>query len=422
MISVAVLLYLSIGWCGASSAPEALPKLASPPKEAVDAAIKAPLTRHNRAIKGGAHSNMTLQGEVPVILAAAALAGDTSADERLLEQMRFSLIGDNAITSNGGYPAQHDRDITAMYAIAKLTPRIWNQLTKEEQHAIDLVMQAAFVASAFTSSDTNPYVVAKTQQYSLDGDSNLNREWNPNFREGMIGGVLVGVVYFGGPAKAQAMLDSYNHEAFVDELEKSGLTNIHETFTWKEAHPDSNAPTGDAITAAIRDYRYHSLALSDYMKIYQALTERTYEGTVAGGLEDGLGVQMDDGKRAGMLVSGLDQLPNKGKQGMLREFASLDAKGPRSSIHYAYDGFRCNLVNQYVLIASGYWQQGEIAKNCIELIQVGTTDLWYKFDHGYYDYAKGHGGDIVNLANAPAGIHLTRPLWEQVLKPYHNLQ
>ena len=48
-------------------------------------------------------------------------------------------------------------------------------------------MRGALVASAFTTADDNPYVKAGTQQCTLDGDSDVNRDWNPNYREGVIG-------------------------------------------------------------------------------------------------------------------------------------------------------------------------------------------------------------------------------------------
>ena len=404
------------------SAPATPPKLVAPPKEAVDLAINTPLVRHNRTIAGGAHTNMSELGEAPVILALAALSGDTSADAQLFKQMRYTLKGGNDITANGAYPAQHDRDITAMFALVKLSPRIWNQLTAQEQHAIDLLMEAEFVSCAFTTSDNNPFIVAKTQEYAIDSNSNFSRGWNPNFREGMIGGVLIGVAYFGGPEKAEALLDSYNHDAFVAELEKAGLTNSHETFSWKTAHPESNAPTGEVIASTIRNYRYQGLALVDYMKIYEALTANTYSALVEGGINGGKGIEMPDGKVAGKMASGIEQLPNKGKTGMLLEFASKDANGPRSAIYYAYDGFRCNLMNHLVLVATGYWQEGEVAKKSLDLMQTGITDLWFKFDHGYINYSKGHGGDETNLTNAPQGIQFTRPIWEQIIKPYHQLR
>lgn len=394
--------------------------LASPPQAAVNAAIQTPLTRHNRNIPGGAHTNLGHRDVAPVILAAAAFAGNRSADRRLLEQMRYTLIGGNDITANGGYPAQHDRHLTAMYAVAKLTPRIWNQLSAQERHAVDLLMKASFVSNAFTTSDGNPFVRARTQQYALDGDDNLNRDWNPNYREGMVGGLLVGIVYFGGPAAAQVVLDSYDHAAFVAEVARAGLDNIHETFTWKASHPRSGAPTGEMIERAIRGFRFKGLSLQDYMQIYWALTTDTYGQTVHCGIENGRGIRLPDGCFAGMLLSGCDELPNKGKIGMLKELDSKDAGGPRSSTMYAYSGVRVNLVNQYVLIAGGYWQRNRLARESLARIRVGVPDLWYKLDHGYSNYAKGQRQPELRSSSAAYGFELTRPLWDAVLLPYHR--
>ena len=395
-------------------------KLASPPQRAVDAAVQLQLTRHHRDIPGGAHVNTGHRDEAPVILAAAAFAGNTTADARLLEQMRYTLTGGNDITANGGYPAQHDRHAAAMFAVAKLTPRIWSRLTERERRAADLLMKAAFVSNAFTTSDSNPFVRARSQQYALDGDSNLNRDWNPNYREGMIGGLLVGMVYFGGPEAAQRVLDTYDHDDFVAELAAAGLTNAHETFTWKAAHPESPAPTGEMIERAIRGYRYKGLPLSDYMGIYWALTSDTYGGTVSCGLNGGEGIALPDGSRAGVLLSGCEGLPNRGKPGMLKELDSVDAGGPRSSTTYAYSGFRVNVVNQYVLVAGGYWRPGETATRSLDLIRVGAADLWYRMEHGYVNYSKGRRDGTVRPGSAPSTVQMSRTLWDDVLLPYHE--
>ena len=395
--------------------------LASPPPSAVEAAIRETLTRHHRDLPGGGHTSSGHRDEAPVILAAAAFAGNESADARLLEQMRYTLVGGNDITANGGYPAQHDRHLAAMYAVARLTPRIWDRLAEGEKRAVDLLMTAALVSNAFTTSDHNPFVLAGSQQYSIDGDDNLNRDWNPNYREGMVGGLLVGIVYFGGPEAAEAVLDGYDHDAFVAAAREAGLSNIYETFTWKESHPESGAPTGEMIEAAVRGYRYRGMPLRDYMGIYWALTENTYSGRVQCGLDDGRGVALPDGTRAGMLLSGCDALPNRGALGMLKEFDARDAGGPRSSTTYAYSGFRVNLVNQYVLVAGGYWRpDDERARKSVERVRIGAGDLWYKLDHGYSNYAKGARQGVGRSAGASYGYDLSRPLWEAVLLPYHE--
>lgn len=392
------------------------PALSPPPKASVDAAIATGLTRYNRYLKGGAHTNRGESGGAPVLLALASLTGDTRADARLLEQMRYTLTGGNDISANGGYPAQHERNVTAMFALAKLTPRIWKQLTPDEITRADLLMTGALVASAFTTSDTNPSVLANTQQYALDGDNNLNRGWNPNYREGMLGMLLVAPVYFGGAARVQALLDNFDHAAFVRELAAQRLTDLHETFTWKAAHGDSPAPDGPAIQRAIRGYRYLKTPVADSMEIYRLLTVDTYGKTVICGINAGRGITLPDGTIAGKLVSGCETLPNKGRIGMLKELDGRDALGSRSSMLYAYDGFKVNLINQLVLVAGGLWRPGTEANECFALLRVGIPDFWYRVEHGYKNYAKGH----VQGSLDGSGFPFTRPLWENVLQPYHT--
>jgi hypothetical protein len=398
----------------------AMKTLPAPPAESVDAAIAAQLTRYNRHIKGGAHTNMGGNGGAPVILALAAMKGETRADVRLLEQIRYTLTGGNDITANGGYPAQHERNITAMFALVRRTPRVWDQLSAEEKTRADLLMKAALIGCAFTTSDNNPYIVGKAQQHALDGDANLGRDWNPNYREGMGGMLLVAPVYFGGTNKVQEILDRYNHAAFVQELEKHGLTNLHETFTWKAAHPESEAPTGAMIEKAVREYRYKETPVRETMKIYWLLTTDTYGKNVFAGLNDGQGIALPDGTRAGILVSGADTLPNKGKIGMLKELDSNDANGRRSSTLYAYDGFRVNLVNHLVLIAGGHWQPGELGDECLARMQVGIPDLRYRIEHGYRNYAKGKVQRTLPPDSKGHSFAFTFPIWEKVVKPYHG--
>lgn len=408
---------IGTAWISAAGLLDAAPTLPGPSQATVDAAIAAPLIRYNRNLPGGAHTDGAWHGGASVTLAVAAFTGNTLADARLLQQIRYTITGGNDISANGGYPAQHERHVTAMFAIAKQTPRIWDQLTAAEKTRIDLLMKAAFVASAFTTSDNNPYVKAGTAQYTLDGDGNVHRDWNPNYREGMIGGVLVGMVYFDGPAAADAILNSYNHAQFVGELAANGLTGAHQTFNWKAANPASSAPTGTMIENGVRNYRYYGNPLSNYLEIYNRLLSDTYGATVNCGLNDGAGIN-----GAGRIVSGCETLPNKGVNGMLKEFDGMDGGGPRSSAIYAYDGFRPHQANQLTLIIGGYWPTGTaVASNAAARIKVGATDLWYKIERGYIDYAKGAPGWTFDLSySANWGFAYNRGLWEEVLRPFHE--
>lgn len=402
----------------APSATSAAGTLGAPSQEAVDAAIAAPLIHYNRNLSGGAHTHGAFHGGASVLLAVAAHLGNTSADARLLQQMRHTITGGNDITANGGYPAQHERHVTGTYAIARRTPRIWDQLTAAEKNRIDLTMKAALVASAFTTSDSNPHIAAGTQQYALDGDANLHRSWNPNFREGMIGGVLVGMSYFGGAAAATEILDNYNHASFVSELSSAGLTNIHQTFNWKAANPSSNAPSGTKIQNAVRNYRLFGSPLSSHMAIYQSLSTDTYGKNVIAGLNGGAGIG-----GAGRILSGADTLPNPGAPGMLKEFDSVDGGGPRSSAHYAYDGLRPHQTNQLALIVGGLWPAADpVATAAVARMETGNTDFWYKIEKGYSNYSAGKAQGVFDLSlSATYGFVYNRAVWEEVLKPFHGL-
>ncbi len=418
-LTLTVLVFLPLVSWSADDKPAAhpagnLPTLPPVPTKAVDAAIAAPMIRFNRHIKGGAHTDGGGGGGVSITLALAAMQGDTSADARLLEQIRYNMTADNSISANGGYPAQHERHVTGMYALVKLTPRVWNKLKPEEQAKVDLLMRAALIGSAYTTSDAGYADGKKTT--ALDGDDNLNRGWNPNYREGMIGEMIVAVFYFGGAAEAHKVLDNYNHDAFVAELKAAGLNNTYDTFNWKAAHPDSKAPDGPTIASTIKNYRYLGKDLSDPMDIYYGLTMRTYGAKVNAGLNDGKG---KDG--AGMVDSGADKLPNVGKDGMLAEFDSKDAGGPRSAMGYSFDGFRCNLTNHIVLLAGGYWKKGKQADEILAKMNVGITDLYYKLERGYKDYSKGKGStNVFDIHRKGMNLEGPRILWEEVVEPYHE--
>lgn len=391
--------------------------LKSPSQTAVNAAIAAPLISYGRGYAGGAYTNGAWFGGGSITLAAASHAGNTTSDARLLQQIRHTLTGGNEICANGGYPAQHERHVTGMLAIAKFTPRIWGMLNSTEKAKADLVMKAALVASAFTTSNNNPYILSNTQQYTLDGDSNLNRSWNPNYREGMIGGVLVGMVYFGGPAAADSILNSYQHAGFLSALNANGLVNASKTFNWRAANPTSKAPTGSMIEAGVRNYRFFNSTLTDHAGIYNSLVNDTYGKYVNSGLNGGAGVN-----GAGKIYSGAATLPNRGALGMLKEFDSTDGGGLRSSLGYAYDGFRPHQTNQLVLIVGGYWQKGSTnAINAVKRMTIGNTDLWYKLAKSYIDYSSGLNRGVVGDAFArDHGFPYVRSIWEDVLKPYHE--
>lgn len=425
-----------------SSARTSPASLAGPPASVVRAAIEfTPLVRYHRDLPGGAYTNTGNTGGHTYVLALAARAGDTSADARLLEQIRHILTGGNDIAANGGYPAQHELQATGMLSIARHIPRIWDQLTAAERRRADLSMTAALVGGAFTTSDRNPYLLARTQQHTLDGDSNVDRGYNPNYREGMAGSVLVAAAYF-GPEVAADLLANYRHEAFVAQLEAAGLSNAYRTFTWKQANPGSAAPTGAQIEQAVRNWTLWGIGLDDPMQIFADLTAHTY-GLTAGtriecGHRGGQGVPAPDapGRVSGVIDSGCAGLPHAGQPGMLLEFASVDGGGVRSSADYAYGGFKANLFTRIALIDAGLWAPDRPAvphavdgwswpaglslREVFDLVRVGGEDLWYKLDQGYRDYSSGRHRGVLRYDSPEFGFVFLRSLWQDVVLPHHT--
>lgn len=390
--------------------------LNGPSQTAVNAAISCQLIDYSRSINNGAFTWGAWFGGASIVLATASYTGNTSADARLLAQLRHVSTGGKEICANGGYPAQHELQATGMFAIARQIPRIWDQLTSPEKTRIDLIMKASLVSCAFTTSNYNPYVAGGGGERTLDADFNVGRGWNPNYREGMLGSVLVAMVYFGGPIPTQAILDSYNHAQFVSQLSANGLANAATTFNWKVANPASSAPTGTQIENAVRNYKYSGSMLGDYMGIYTSLVNDTYGKNVNSGLNNGAGYN-----NSGKIYTGAETLPNRGAMGMLKEFDSNDGGGYRSSLEYSYYGYRSHQTNQLVLVIGGYWPKGTAAAaNSAARLRIGNSDLWYKMEKGYLDYDKGNNYGLKDINSEPMqAFRYVRSLWEDVLSPYH---
>ena len=379
------------------------------PQAALDQALAYPAFRFNRHLKGGAHTWGSFSGGSLPALALAAYAGNESAAKTCAERLKNFLKGKNAPTATGGYPAQHELLFAASAVIMKNGEQTWDLLSKEEQSKIDLLVKALLIASAYTTSDKN-YVEGKPT--CLHGGSNHSRGWNPNYREGMIGMLLVAGCYF-GPEEAQNILDTYKHDEFVAELKAAGLSNTHETFTFHSQN--KKAPSGKQIETAVHQFRYLGKNIHDPMDLYEGLTKNTFGRNVEAGVNGGKGI-----KDAAKIVSGADKLPNKGKPGMLLEFDSKDAGGVRSSAGYASHGFRPNIINQAALICSGHWVDNKVSKELVALVDVGATDLHYKLKHGYKDYHKGKVRRVVSIDDKGQDHHIVHSIWEDVLKPYHD--
>jgi hypothetical protein len=392
---------------------------ASPPQATVDQAIAAPLGWFGINSSGVRYCS-SCSGQ-SIILAVASFKGNTSTDARLLQQIRYIIGGNRDPFGNGGYMAQHERMMTGMLALAKRTPRVWGQLSATEIQKIDLVMKATLVGSAYTTADVN-YLNGAVPT-GIDGDTNLNRDWNPNYREGMVGAMIVSTLYLGGRTATETFLNGYNHTAFVTQLQGAGLTHLAAVFNTYATNPSSGAPAPATVQNAIRNYRYKGLTLDQLFDIYVLLANDTFSGTVDCGLNNGTGVLLPDGQHSGYLLDGCAVLPNKGMVGQLKEFRSNDALGQRSATFYAYDGLKPHLINHVVLMAYGAISTGTTTTAVVNRIAVGAKDLFFKVGRGYRNYAKGKDYGVYQLPSTGIGdgFEYNRPLWENVIAPAHGL-
>ncbi len=365
---------------------------------------------------GGAQANNVFFGSTSSILALASWAGNPRTDRRVLAQTRFSLEGAHAPTCEGGYPAQHNLPVFAMFAILRLTPRLWSAITESEKARIDLVMKASLVAAAFTSSDTNPWFLeGQKPQKNLRGRPSW-RSGAPNFRSAAPATVQTARVYFGGAAAVETILNGYDHAAFAAELRAAGLSNIAGTFG--EQPPP--APTGRQIEDAIRAWANRGNTVADHQAMLVEEGRFTFNKTVNTGLNDGAGV-----KGRGKMIAGQDGLPNRGRKGMANEFDTVDGKGKRSSASYVTNGYRVIMNWLGVEMANGTLDRSDPEIRALAAqIDIGVTDLIYKSENGYLSYAKG-GPPASNNEDWTArkqavkwGWTYTFGIWTHMLRPY----
>jgi len=371
-------------------------------------------------LRGGAHTNA---GDTLGRLLAKSLAsylGDHSTDDSFVKQIQFLLEGPNTISAVGSYPSQHEHIFLSSLIVARETPKLWERFSDEEKKKIDLLMKAHLVGNAFTTSDqTNP---GRTAPPAMDGSKNHNRAWNPNYQEGMIGGLILGAVWL-GPKEAQAFLDSYDHVKFTEQLKEAGLTNTYEIFTWKANNPDSEAPTPEEINEALHGFRYFDMDLTNPMEIFLKLSANTYGAIVAAGLNNGEGKEDPSGNIGGKIAQNADKVPNIGKKGMLLEFASIDGGGPRSCAGYSYGGIRTNLAKQIAMMVTGHLDYKHPQwKEIFEQIRVGNEDIIFKLEEGYISFSHGKSATQPTAFDGRDDKTITRDLWQKVVLPYHESQ
>lgn len=360
--------------------------------------------------------------------------GETRADAKMLQQIDNWLVPGHNPGSGGGYWMQHEMQFASTVSILRRSPRFWNTVLNETQREkLSLLMEAILMWGAWCISDEGA-----SHGRTWRGDSNWNRNWNPNFQEGLYGGLLQGLIFFGGPSNVADMFSNYDHADLRDRLEAADLQNAHGAALLS----DANSPGIAQVESAIRNWSSTTSAhpygsdIPTPMQIYINQTvARTYDKEAIPGIPKcdsptspadpsvcpscERGMSTSSGC-AGVIVNNIQDFPNYRERGMLHEFNSSDASGQRSSLTYAYDGFRPNLCHHVTLLVSGQWVHDDTV---LSRLNVGIWDLDYKISNGYHSYAHASSRGVMDINNENWGrsFRVLLPLWKDVLMEYHGL-
>ena len=371
--------------------------------------------------------NNGFNGQHPLVLALGELSGQASQRNALISRMKFICAPGNEPAAEGNYAQQHEMNAYAAAAVLRDLPFWTNELTQTERDRWDTIMKACLFSGAFSASDLNPYLPSHPQR-DIAGHQNNWRNGNPNHRLAYCLNPIIAMAYFGGATAAQALLDTFNVDIFVAEAISCGLNNIARTYT-RANWP--NGPTKAQMETAIRGYTFEGRTLSQWLQVIEAEVLNTNPGDrgcinkiIKRGLNNGLGVSGTNG--CGTTIQNL-VVPNEGQLGMWREFDAMDSGGPRCSLEYVIGGYRCLMSTIVVLAARGYWDAKNATVRAIyDRINLANTDaIWKQREAGHKDYSisscRRTWQPNSETDNASWGFTYTWGLWEQVLKPAHQI-
>lgn len=358
-----------------------------PSETSINFAKAAQLIWFNPNLSGGAHTWVFNGAEV--IKGLAAYCGSPRLIAEIFFQIKNVLDPAKGPTATGGYQDQKQLGIAFMFFLAKRTPEIWSSLSKAQQEIIDLEMEALMYSSVFTTKDE------VSASLGMNGDTNLNRDWNPNYQNGMVGMIIIQSLYWGFD-QFESKLAAYDDAAFVDKLRANNMKNLLSTYE-NSARPPA-AVVQDALRKMVNGaiYRFHGITERNVMGLFNYIASRTFSAEINCGLNGGSGIG-----GYGKMMADCDQLPNVGRKGMLLEFDGWDAGGRRSSAFYAWSGwYTLNYVRAALQIEG--WltplavQRSATLSDTMRRYFIGTNDLWFKISPdeggGYKNYEKGRPG------------------------------
>ena len=354
---------------------------------------------------------------------------------------------------------------TAVIAVAKDTPTVWNSLSYAQRQRIDVMMEAFMYIISLGMSDQNNYLTGP----AFGG--NYKKNWNANYALGNIPCMVFGVYYFGdGDVDAGAKRVNDMLKAF-DETRYEKMIDYFTDFGWRNAVKcwTTPAPQGssvDAKTMLVKggnaycdnylnpgtltgggsgvgvsnrglDFTYSNAApligewkaitLYEPEKIMQCMMDYTYARVT-------VSEHYYNGQRVAYILDGTKS-PYEGMVGMSYELGIAN----RSSCAYTGHNFNMTVIHlSAAKILTRYTVNGtkktpvtDAFGNEVPLydftedearwsrIQVGMEDFIYKLRHGYQSYVAYNDGRIWEEhdyeSGAGSGYRACKSIWRNTM-------
>lgn len=303
--------------------------------------------------------------------------------------------------------------------IAKRLPTVWSQLSDDERHRADLIMQALAVAGHFTMSDANSYHVL------MDGISNHDKSWNINITEGYVDVLIAAGLYFGA-AELNAWFKQFDFDAFVAEADRMRLRNI--VRCWKHRpfirdlvmdggvySREGSGPTFERKISShgqgVRcDCYFQGFGLDETWSIFR--TQATRQFSKACRTE--VAALAGESTRLLQRETEATVSPWEGQLGMCVEFETNDWYGIRSCLTYVFEGVMIQLGTAASLRVLGLWPDNAERRYLEQCMAVGVSDLMFKGREGYRGWA--HGKETIEGFEqmTERGADYIFPMWSEL--------
>lgn len=328
----------------------------------------------------------------------------------------------------GGIRGQRDLNFALCAAYGQNTPAVWNALGAATKTRITRAIEGLLASWVWHISDTNPNVAANANEFSLRGDNNWGRGFNPNFTMSYYVGPQACVAFL-GLAQANAFLAGFNRANFAAAIAAAngngGMAQMLATFNQDWANGPTAAQLKVALTKGANPVQIFGLTLAQPTQLLtRALTNVMWTKAVKPGLTLAANAKVPTGfpkPTAGAVgifepaaklnakgsvgrgrfvgkirAGGVAGLPNPGQLGMARELDSTDGGingsggGPRSSVNYVGEGAWQAIVGTVALVDFGLIDAGNAAfKAALRQQQVGCIDWSWRLKWGHDDFSKG---------------------------------